>query len=156
MVHSNAELIARFYSALAASDPETMAASYSDAATFGDPVFPHLGAEEVRSMWKMFCTSGNEIAVTFSNVAADSASGSADWEARYVFPKTGRRVHNRVASSFRFENGLITEHRDRFDLYRWTRMALGPVGLLLGWTPVVQNQVRAQAASQLKRFQAAS
>jgi hypothetical protein len=33
-------------------------------------------------------------------------------------------------------------------------MALGPMGAALGWTPVVQNQVRRQAMSQLRRFQA--
>lgn len=30
--------------------------------------------------------------------------------------------------------------------------ALGPLGLALGWTPLVKNQVRKQAAAQLDRF----
>ena len=151
--HKNAELITRFYSAFKEGDHETMAACYSDRATFSDPVFPDLDAEEVRAMWRMFCTSGNEIDVTFGDVHADGATGSAHWEARYKFPKSGRSVHNKIDASFEFEDGLITRHRDDFDLYRWSRMALGPAGVLLGWTPIVRNQVRAQAASQLRRFQ---
>ena len=153
-MHPNAELVTRFYESFATGDHVTMAASYSDDATFGDPVFPKLEADEVRAMWRMFCTSGNELDVTFADVQADDTSGSATWEAVYAFPKTGRRVHNKISASFDFRDGKIAGHRDHFDLYRWTRMALGPVGTVLGWTPIVQGQVRKQAAAQLRRFQA--
>ena len=130
-----------------------MARTYSDAARFSDPVFPDLDAEEVRAMWRMFCTGGNEIDVSFSGVEADDSKGRAHWEAVYSFPKTGRRVHNKIDASFDFAEGRIIRHADKFDFYRWTRMALGPVGTLLGWTPMVQGQVRSQAHGQLKRFQ---
>jgi hypothetical protein len=152
-MHPNAELINRVYSAFAAGDHETMARSYSDKARFSDPVFPNLDAGQVRAMWRMFCVSGNEIAVTFGDVEGDDQRGSARWEASYAFPRTGRHVDNKIAASFEFASGLIVRHVDSFDLYRWTRMALGPPGLFLGWTPVVQNRVRAQAAAQLARFQ---
>lgn len=153
-VHPNQQLLANFYSAFAAGDHSTMARSYADGATFSDPVFGDLSADEVRAMWRMFCTSGNEIVVSFSDVHADDARGSARWEADYKFPKTDRRVHNRISAEFEFQDGLISRHRDTFDLFGWTRMALGPPGVLLGWTPIVQNQVRSQARAQLKRFQA--
>ena len=152
-MHPNAELVTNFYAAFAAGDHAAMASAYADDATFSDPVFPRLSADEARAMWRMFCTSGNDIAVTFGNVTADDATGSARWEAVYAFPKTGRQVQNKIAAAFTFRDGLIVRHEDRFDLYRWTRMALGPVGLALGWTPIVKNQVRGQAAAQLKRFQ---
>jgi ketosteroid isomerase-like protein len=151
-MHPNAELISRFYSAFAAGDHGTMAACYADDATFSDPVFEELSADEVRAMWRMFCTGGNDIETTFRDVAADDSSGSAKWDAIYAFPKTGRRVHNKIDASFRFRDGKIAEHTDDFDLYRWTRMALGPVGVLLGWSPLVKGQVRAQAKNQLARF----
>ena len=151
-MHPNAELLTRFYSAFAEKDHDTMARCYADDATFSDPVFPRLDAGEVRAMWRMFCTSGNDVDVSFGEVDAGDDRGSARWEAIYAFPKTGRRVHNRIAASFTFRDGLITEHRDAFDLYRWTRMALGPAGVALGWTPLVKNKVRHQAAGQLNRF----
>jgi hypothetical protein len=44
------------------------------------------------------------------------------------------------------------EHRDAFGFHRWARQALGPAGLLLGWTPLVQGKVRAQAARSLADF----
>ena len=154
-LHPNAELITRFYSAFAEGDHATMAACYSDDAVFEDPVFGELDADEVRAMWRMFCTSGNDIDVSYADVFADDVSGSAKWEARYKFPKTGRDVHNKITTKFAFRDGLIVRHDDSFDLYRWTRMALGPMGLALGWSPIVQNQVRGQARSQLKRFRSA-
>ena len=149
---SNAELIEGFYAAFAAGDHATMAAAYADDATFSDPVFPKLSADEACAMWRMFCTSGNDITVTHTGVSADEANGSAHWEAVYAFPKTGRQVHNKIDASFRFRDGKIVEHRDDFNFYSWTRQALGTPGVLLGWSPVVQGQVRKQAASQLKRF----
>lgn len=153
-MHPNGELVAAFYSAFAAGDHQTMASCYADDATFGDPVFPRLDADEARAMWRMFCTSGNRLDVTWRDVEANGSSGSARWEAIYAFPKTGRRVHNKIDASFSFRDGLIVRHRDSFDFYRWSRMALGPVGAALGWSPIVKNQVRAQAAAQLRRFQA--
>lgn len=152
-MHPNAQLIDGFYRAFSVKDHAVMAACYADAATFSDPVFPALDADQARAMWRMFCEGGNEIAVSHRDVTADDRHGRAHWEAIYDFPKTGRRVHNKIDAEFEFSDGLITRHRDSFDLYRWTRMALGPLGTVLGWTPIVQNQVRAQAAAQLRRFQ---
>lgn len=151
---SNRALIEGFYAAFQAGDHATMAAAYSDDATFSDPVFPRLDAKQARAMWRMFCTGGNEIEVTFSDVDAGEQHGSAHWEAVYPFPKTGRRVHNKIDANFRFKDGLIVSHKDEFNFYAWTRQALGTPGTLLGWTPIVQGQVRKQAASQLRRFMA--
>lgn len=151
-MHPNEELLNNFYAAFAQGDHATMAQSYADDATFRDPVFRDLNADEARAMWKMFTTSGNDIDVTFGGVEADDARGTARWEAVYAFPKTGRKVHNKIEASFEFADGKISSHTDKFDFYKWTRMALGPVGTILGWTPIVQNQVRSQAKSQLDRF----
>lgn len=151
-MRSNEEAIENFYSAFQRGDHATMGAIYSDRATFTDPVFGTLDADRARAMWRMFCTSGNDIELSYSDVAATESNGSARWDAIYVFPKTGRKVHNRIAASFEFDDGKIVRHVDSFDLYRWTRMALGPLGVALGWSPIVQNQVRAQARGQLERF----
>jgi hypothetical protein len=62
-------------------------------------------------------------------------------------------VVNDVRATFRFaSDGRIAEHADRFDLWRWTRQALGASGLLLGWCPLVQGPVRKQAAASLDAF----
>jgi hypothetical protein len=63
-------------------------------------------------------------------------------------------VHNRIAARFVFRDGKIAEHRDDFPLWRWTRMALGAKGFLLGWFPPVQNAIRSEAAKSLTQFMA--
>jgi hypothetical protein len=57
-----------------------------------------------------------------------------------------------VRAAFVFEDGLIKEHKDSFSFYGWTRQALGPVGLVAGWTPVVQGKVRREARAGLDEF----
>jgi hypothetical protein len=78
--------------------------------------------------------------------------GSAHWIARYTFGQTGRPVVNDVSSTFRFRDGLIADQRDDFDFYRWTRQALGPMGVALGWTRIVQGSVRHRAQAGLDQF----
>ena len=153
-MHPNAELIDGFYRAFAARDHASMARCYDADVSFSDPVFVNLRGDEVRAMWRMLCVRGTDLAVTFGEVSADDEHGSVRWEATYTFSPTGRRVHNRIAASFELADGRIVRHRDDFDLYRWTRMALGPVGWALGWTPFLRAQVRSKAGRQLKRFQA--
>jgi hypothetical protein len=64
-------------------------------------------------------------------------------------------VVNDIHAELRFnEDGLINDHRDNFDFWKWSRQALGPTGLLLGWNPIVRNKVRQQAGAELDRFTA--
>lgn len=144
-------LIQRFYAALGRRDGDAMAACYADDATFDDPAFS-LRGPEVGDMWRMLCTRGKDLAVEASGIAADEQSGKAHWVATYTFSGTGRRVVNRIDARFAFRDGLIVQHVDSFDLWRWSSQALGPVGRLLGWSPLIRNRVRAQAAASLAKF----
>ena len=145
------ELINRFYTALSLRDHRTMGACYLPDAQFSDPVFGELDGDEVRAMWRMLCERGTDLAVTHSAVEVDGDRGSARWIASYTFSATGRPVRNEIEARFRFSDGLIAEHDDRFDLWKWTRQALGATGFLLGWSPPVQGKVRAQARAGLAR-----
>lgn len=151
-MHPNEKLINDFYGAFQERDVNTMASSYLDEAHFSDPVFVNLDAAETRAMWRMFCERGDDLQLAFSDVRADDASGSAHWEPIYTFKATGRKVHNKIDSTFQFKDGRIHQHLDDFDFYRWTRMALGPLGTALGWTPIIQGKVRGQAKAQLRKF----
>lgn len=145
-------LIERFYRAFAQRDAATMAACYGPGAHFRDPVFELEGAQ-IGKMWKMLCARGADLRIDHANVRADAASGDADWQAWYSFSATGRAVHNIVHARFRFADGLIVEHIDTFDFWRWARQALGAAGLLLGWTPLLRTKVRAQAMQALQRYE---
>ncbi len=142
--HPNAALIERFYAAFARRDAPLMTACYAPDARFTDPVFDLAGAQ-VGAMWSMLCERGTDLRLSFRDIRADAAAGSAHWEARYTFSATGRPVHNIIDAAFTFKAGLIAVHADTFDLWRWGRMALGAKGVLLGWTPFVHKAIRAQA-----------
>jgi ketosteroid isomerase-like protein len=148
----HAVLIQGFYAAFQRRDHAAMAACYAPDATFSDPVFPDLRGRAVGAMWRMLCERGTDLRIEASGIEADAALGSAHWEAWYTFSATGRPVHNIIQASFRFRDGLIQQHSDSFDLYRWARQALGVKGLLLGWTPPVRRAIRAQAARALDGF----
>ncbi len=152
-MHPNAELITRFYSAFQKLDAETMAQCYADTIHFSDPAFPDLKGRAAADMWRMLCSRAADFSLTFDSVQADDQQGSAHWIASYTFSQTGRRVVNDIRAEFRFANGRIVRHVDSFDLWRWSRQALGFKGLLLGWSPMLKKAVQAQAAKGLAGFQ---
>lgn len=145
--------IERFYEAFSRCDGEAMGACYAPDIRFSDPVFPDLRGREAGGMWRMLTEQATDLEVELAEHDADAERGTARWIATYTFSRTGRPVRNDVSADFRFNSdGLITEHTDDFDFHRWSRQALGLPGLLLGWTPIVRNGVRKQAASSLEQF----
>jgi hypothetical protein len=117
-------------------------------------VFGQLEGEQVGAMWKMLTGRAPDLAVELVEHDADETSGSARWIARYTFSQTGHAVVNDVNARFRFRDGLIVEHTDRFSFYRWARQALGTRGRLLGWTPQLRLAVLRQARGSLDRAMA--
>ncbi len=144
-------VIGRFYTAFGQRDWSAMGACYADDARFSDPVFPELDVAGVRAMWKMLLTSGSDLRITFKISEESDESAVCEWEAFYTFSRTGKKVHNVIRSEFELREGLIHRQRDHFDFWRWSRQALGPSGLLLGWSPLVKNKVRGIAAAGLKK-----
>ncbi|HEY2514983.1 MAG TPA: nuclear transport factor 2 family protein [Polyangiaceae bacterium] len=149
-MHPNAATITAFYEAFGRRDADAMVRCYAPDAHFSDPVFPDLHGDEVFTMWRMLAARAKDFSLTFRDVSADDTSGRAHWEARYLFSQTGRPVHNVIDATFTFAGGKISRHVDRFDLWKWSAQALGLSGTLLGWTPLVQGKIRAQARKGLE------
>jgi ketosteroid isomerase-like protein len=151
----NEELLERFYAAFAARDGAAMAACYAPDVRFSDSVFTDLHGPEAGAMWRMLTGRAKDLEVELLEREADADRGSARWRATYTYSQTGRRVVNDVRGTFRFANGQIAEHEDSFGFYRWARQALGPPGLLLGWTPMLRSTVRRRAREALDDFMTA-
>jgi ketosteroid isomerase-like protein len=143
------EVIERFYGAFAAKDADGMEACYHPQVSFSDPVFTDLQGEDVMRMWRMLLSRSDDLEIQLGDHSAEGTSGTAHWTARYTFSRSGRHVVNEIDAAMRFEDGLIIEHRDSFDFWKWSRMALGTSGLLLGWSPMLKNKVRAQSKLML-------
>jgi uncharacterized protein len=152
MAHPNDELIRRFYAAFTAGDGVGMAACYTPDVRFSDPVFPDLRGYRAGAMWQMLTSGDADVRIELLECEAGDERGTAHWQADYEFSQTSRKVHNDVHAEFKFRDGLIAEHRDSFSFHRWSSQALGPAGVLLGWTPIVRGGVQRKAAARLDEF----
>lgn len=151
-MHPGAELIKTFYTSFKMRNADDMNACYHSDIVFSDPVFGTLRGVEVTSMWRMLCERGKDLDIQFSNIQANDERGSIHWEAWYTFSKSKRRVHNVIEAAFVFQDGKIISHTDKFNLWRWSSMALGLPGLFLGWTPFMQSAIRKDALRGLELF----
>jgi len=152
---SNEKLIANFYSAFEHLDAERMIACYHDEVIFEDPAFGELRGHRARNMWRMLCESqkGKDFKVSYSDISADEEKGTAHWEARYTFSKTGRNVHNKIEARFEFSDGKIIKHYDEFDLHRWAGQAMGFKGKLIGGTGFFKKKLQAQTNAMLSKYE---
>lgn len=150
----NKALIEKFYSSFAAADAQGMTDCYHDDIRFEDPAFGPLHGEDAKKMWRMLIhNSKGNIKITFSDVEASGNTGRAHWVAEYVFSASKRPVVNRIWATFEFKDGKIIKHTDRFNFWTWSRQALGPVGLFLGWTSFLRNKVGTKARASLAAYQ---
>ena len=147
------DIVETFYTAFQRKDGDSMAACYHPDVVFSDPVFPRLSGVSAGDMWRMLCESGKDLEINFEVVSESTTLVEVDWQARYTFSKTGRRVLNRIRGNLRVEEGKIIEHTDSFSFWRWSSQALGPAGLLLGWTPMLQRKVQGAASESLRKYQ---
>jgi uncharacterized protein len=152
MSESNRELIRRLYEALDRHDGEAMAACYAADAHFHDPAFGDLRGAEVGAMWRMLTSRADDLDVELPEHDADERTGTAHWIAHYTFTQTGRPVVNDIRATFAFEGGLIADHVDEFDLARWARQALGPIGWAMTIVPPLGGLVRRRARAGLDEF----
>ncbi|MBL8525603.1 MAG: nuclear transport factor 2 family protein [Betaproteobacteria bacterium] len=151
-MNANEQLIRDFYAAFAQRDAAGMAKCYHPDIFFSDPAFPALRGKEATAMWSMLCSRGKDLELTLVNAQATDDGGTARWEAKYTFSQTGRSVHNKIDAMFAFRDGKIVRHIDRFPFWTWSRQALGPMGLLLGWFGPLKAMVRKKADRSLKDY----
>lgn len=150
----NEKTITKFYDAFADGDASKMCACYHPNIEFRDPIFGSLKGNDVCSMWKMLMVKSNgNVKIKFSEVKANDYQGSAVWEATYNFSKNNREVINRIRAEFFFKDGLIIRHTDDFDIWKWSKQALGIPGHLLGWTGYMQKKINENALHSLKKYQ---
>jgi hypothetical protein len=150
---TNAELITTFYESFAKGDAKGMVACYHDTIQFQDPAFGVLKNEDAKSMWRMLIErSKGNLKISFRDVHTNENKGSANWRAEYIFSATGRKVINVISAEFEFKDCKIIKHTDNFDIYKWTKQALGLKGYLLGWTFFMQHKIQQQSNSLLKKY----
>ena len=71
----SAELIERFYAAFNRRDGDAMAACYAPNATFVDPAFGRLDAEQTKAMWQMLTSQADDLTVELVEHESDGTTG---------------------------------------------------------------------------------
>lgn len=148
---ANENTIIKFYTALANADTKSLCDCYHPDIQFRDPIFGLLKGNIVCLMWNnLLKKSKGKIKIEYFDVKADDYLGSASWIASYHFSKTKRKVVNSISSNFHFKDGLIIKQTDDFDIWKWSKQALGIKGMLFGWTGFFQKQIQKQALRSIK------
>lgn len=150
---SNIELVEKFYTSFSKRDAKGMTECYHEEIVFQDPVFGTLKGERAVKMWEMLLSRGSEsTTIVFENIKVTEENGSATWIAKYTYGENNRKVTNIVNANFKFKDGKIIEHIDYFDLWKWTKQAIGVVGYLVGWTPFMKSKIQKTTNQQLEDY----
>lgn len=147
------EIITQFYDAFVEGNATTMGSLYDEKIEFEDPAFGKLEGEEVRKMWEMLIKRSNgnlKVSYNIHDVAVNFAI--VHWTATYPFSQTGRMVTNHIVAKIALKNNKIIKHTEYFNLWKWSRQALGWKGFLLGWTPFFKNKLQQQTGALLKTY----
>lgn len=154
---ANEKTLVKFYGAFANADACTMKECYHPDIAFRDPIFGLVEGNNVSQMWKMLIESSKgAVKIDTSYIKADEYIGSAQWTASYSFSKTNRKVINVIQAHFHFQDGLIIKHMDDFDVWKWSKQALGLKGVLFGWTGYMQKKIQEKAILSLKKYKESS
>jgi len=150
---NNENLIKQFYTSFAERNLNAMLECYHPDIVFQDPAFGRIEGKRACCMWKMLLSKkDSDLKVTFSTITANQSTGNAEWIAEYTLSDNGRKVKNVVKACFKFKEGKIIEHIDHFNLWKWSRQALGLPGYLLGWSPFMKKKIQHQLNKKLDKF----
>jgi len=153
MSEKHTQLIEKFYTGFTNGIATEMTSCYHDKVVFEDPAFGRLENGKPAKMWEMLMSRKKESTkVIFSNIEANETSGKANWTATYEYGDKNRKVINNVTANFKFKDGKIIEHIDSFDLWSWTKQALGFSGTLLGWSSFMKKKIQKTTNTQLSEF----
>jgi ketosteroid isomerase-like protein len=149
---SDTNVITTFFNALKRSDHDTVLNCYHEEGTFSDPVFGPLDPRHSKAMWEMLLTNNDDLEVEYEILEQSENVAVVKWLADYTLRKTKRKVSNPIVSNFVLKDGKIFRQVDDYDLYKWSKMALGSSGTLFGWTSLVQNKIREDVLKTLEFF----
>ncbi|WP_405202237.1 nuclear transport factor 2 family protein [Dokdonia sp. LLG6352-1] len=135
--------IETFYKSFQEGNASGMTACYHDNIVFSDPAFGELQGNRAKAMWHMLIERSNgAMTIDYSDVQVSGNTATAKWTAHYTYGPKKRKVVNHVQAAFELQDGKIIAHHDTFDMYTWSKQALGTPGLLLGWTGFMGKKIQ--------------
>ena len=151
-MNQNEQIVFDFYSAFQNLDAKKMTSFYSENIQFEDPAFGALKGQDAKNMWLMLCENATDLSITFQIKNAYQNKVYASWEAHYTFSKTGRKVINKIEAEFTIQNQLIAQHTDTFNLWLWSKQAMGITGWLIGWSGFFRHKLHKTTDGLLHKY----
>lgn len=156
-------LLRQFYAHFERGEAAACIALLHPQARFTDHLIQARQGAELRALLGMLCHTrpgvplDRRFAVSRVELTGPTTA-TVHWTADYTFAPTGRRLHNVITTPFEFEGpapeARIVAYEDQFDLPLWHRQAFGPIGVLLGHTPLLTALVRRAIDGRLRRYRA--
>ncbi|WP_339923671.1 nuclear transport factor 2 family protein [uncultured Cyclobacterium sp.] len=152
----NNDLLKKFYTSFSKGDSKGMVECYHKDIVFKDPVFGKLKGDRAFKMWEMLLSNKKaDTKISFDIRRVSDERGKVNWVAEYAYGVKKRKVINKVSGEFKFKDDKIIEHIDSFNLWKWTKQAMGIVGYLIGWTPFMKSKIQNTTNKKLNKYIAA-
>ncbi len=104
-------------------------------------------------MWEMLLSKkDSKASINYEILEVDDKRAKVFWKAEYKYGLKRRAVVNKVTANFIFKDGMILKHIDDFNLWVWSRQALGTSGYLLGWSSYMRHQIQKKTEGLLSSY----
>ena len=116
-------------------------------------MFGELNGDSVKKMWEMLLSNKDaQFKLTFSDIHEKNNFVYAKWQASYYYGPHKRFVVNSVNAKFKFSENKIILHEDQFNLWKWSKQAIGLPGVILGWSNFFKSKLQTEANKKLNKF----
>ena len=146
------QIVFNFYTAFQNLDSEKMVSLYSHDIVFEDPAFGILKGQDANNMWRMLCENSVDLDLKFHITSSKNNKVYAFWEAHYTFSKTGRKVINKVNAELIIKDEKIIKHTDTFNLWDWSKQAMGLTGWFIGWSNFFKTKLHQTTGEMLHKY----
>ena len=143
------EIAIKFYDAFSAANIDVLKQLYDKKLRYNDNIFVNLDYNETISMWSSLLVGNKNMSIKYEIKKYSEKYVEVEWIADYLFTSTNRNVKNIILAKMEIDQGKIINHTDNFDFYKWSQMAFGITGVLIGWTSFFKNKVRTEAYNKL-------
>ena len=143
------EIAIKFYDAFSVANIDVLKQLYDKKLIFNDNIFVNLDYNETISMWSSLLVGNKNMSIKYEIKKYSEKYVEVEWIADYLFTSTNRNVKNIILAKMEIDQGKIINHTDNFDFYKWSQMAFGITGVLIGWTSFFKNKVRTETYNKL-------
>ncbi len=144
MGNKSTEIVNTFYEALNKGDIKTIRQLYHPEAVYKSEMFT-LKGQEVFALWYTASQPEMNLKVECTSLKEVNNEVHTTWNISYQLSVVNRTVKLSEIGLFRFKDGKIIFHQDKYSFYSWCKQTFGPIGWLFGWTTWLKKRVSKQA-----------